>query len=219
VTFTQEEKNAGMNQETELLLYHPKHFFMNMIPGRLKKFFSFSDRIGVLILFSILLAGCNSNNEMQVKEDGAGLTKPEVSGQSVLMALEIKFKPKVTGEMRDRTIRAITTLFSDSVKAAADILHQDIPLTFYSISKSGDSSTVDLVAKTPSHQNPGAPNPPSLSQSLSTYIQDTTKCNCTKGCGVCFMLVTFGTTPTATADNSPYKFISEIRDMKPERNF
>jgi hypothetical protein len=219
VTFTREEKNSGMNQETELLLYHPKHFFMNMIPGRLKKFFSLSDWIGVLMLFSILLTGCSNNNEMQAKGNGPDKVETEMPGQSVLMALEIKFKPKVTGEMRDRTIRAITTLFSDSVKAAADILHQDIPLTFYSILKSGDSSTVDLVAKTPSHHNPAAPPPPPSYQTLSSYIQDTTKCNCTKGCGVCLMLVTFANTPTASADNSPYKYISEIRDMKPDRNF
>jgi hypothetical protein len=188
---------------------------MNMIPGLLKKYFSFLHRMGVVVLFSTILAGCNNSNEQQGKVIEEVQSKTDVTGQRVLMALEIKFKPKVTGEMRDRTIRAITRLFSDSVKAAATISHQDIPLTFYSISNADDSSTVGIVAKTPSGPNPPPPPP----HSVSIFIQDTTKCNCTKGCGVCLMLVTFANTPTASADNSPYKFISEIRDMKPEKNF
>jgi hypothetical protein len=163
-------------------------------------FISICSYVVLLLGISIFQMGCRGANDQSKPPEGP-TSMTDTPAMKTWMALEIKFKPKTTGEMRDMTLRAIQKLVVDSILRPAKDLPQGYSQTFLLSMNSDDSLTVGIMGKTPSNL-------------LSAAIQDTTKCNCGRNCGVCILLRD-NMNPVPGPGPSPLQHILEVSDMKP----
>jgi hypothetical protein len=147
-------------------------------------FFSVLLWITLFCTVTVFQTGCNNNETSRM-----GTDKPIPTNW---VALNIKFKPNTTNEMRDLSIRTIEKLLIDSVKALRMGKHPNFSPTI-AINKDPLGDSLDYGLSVPYVAKDTISNP---------------TCRCVNNCGVCFVLHSFLKDTSQNA--APYRIIADI---------
>jgi len=140
--------------------------------------------IAVFFTVAILQFGCSSRNDHEDK----AVTKNWI-------ALNIKFKPNTTGEMRDVSIKAIEKLVVDTLISMRSGKHPNFSPKIL-ISKTPFGDTLDYQFN--------------IQYAAADTISNPT-CKCINNCGVCLIIRNYVNNSSDTSDNAaPYRNIADI---------
>lgn len=149
-------------------------------------------------LVTIIYSACNSSDGPAV--DSVDKVSPD------WITLEVKFKQKTDGEMRDVAIRGIEKLLLDSISAMNPTLKPN-----FKISKNLFDDSLKYIFSVGKPMPLLLPPAPDGSiKAYSTAAKDTISnppCLCRNGCGVCLMIKNV---PSDTSYNPAFKSIESI---------
>lgn len=150
------------------------------------------------ILLGTIIAACNSS-------DGPVATSQDKVSPDWI-TLEVRFKQKTNGEMRDVAIRGIEKLLLDSISAMNPTFKPH-----FKISKNlFDDSLKYIFSVGKPMPLPPPPPPDGSIKADATAAKDTISnppCLCKNGCGVCLMIKSV---PSDTSYNPAFRAIESI---------